>query len=145
MSNPFPVKFFNLLERKFVDCWIFLIYFFPAACLILQIKNYFIQTFLFRIFNFTTGLKLKVAFNLEPSEVVFTGLQKTGLLKPVFLWYLNLKPKIPRPVVLLGDALLHLTFPQIMLRQLCTSLLIVANSRRSTHTAPISESDGHVM
>ena len=36
---------------------------------------------------------------------------------------------------LLGDAPLHLMFPPIFLRHLYTSLLIVANSRRSTLTA----------
>ena len=50
---------------------------------------------------------------------------------------------------LLGDALLcptfPLMFPLIFLHHLCTSLLIVANSRWSTLMAPILESDGHVM
>jgi len=45
---------------------------------------------------------------------------------------------------LLGDALLCLTFPPTMLRQLHTSLFIIASSRRSTLMAPISESDSHV-
>jgi len=45
---------------------------------------------------------------------------------------------------MLGDALLHPTFPLIMLCHLCTSLLIVTNSRRSTLTALIVESNGHV-
>jgi len=45
---------------------------------------------------------------------------------------------------LLGDALLCPMFPPTTLRQLRTSLLIIASSRRSTLTAPISESDGHM-
>jgi len=46
---------------------------------------------------------------------------------------------------LLGDALLHPTFPLTMLCQLHTSLLIVASSRQSTLTAPILESDGPMV
>ena len=45
---------------------------------------------------------------------------------------------------MLGDAPLCLTFPLTTLCQLCTSLLIVANSRWSTLMAPILECDGHV-
>ena len=45
---------------------------------------------------------------------------------------------------MLGDALLRLTFPPTTLCQLCTSLLIITNSRQSTLTAPILESDGYV-
>ena len=45
---------------------------------------------------------------------------------------------------MLGYAPLHPMFPPTMLCQLYTSLLIVTSSRRSTLTAPISESDGHM-
>ena len=44
-----------------------------------------------------------------------------------------------------GDAPLCPTFPLIILRHLCTSLLIVAISRWSALMAPIAESDGHMM
>ena len=46
--------------------------------------------------------------------------------------------------MLLGDAPLCPMFPPTMLCQLCTSLLIVAGSRRNTLMALILESDGHV-
>jgi len=45
---------------------------------------------------------------------------------------------------LLGDALLHPTFPLIMLCHLCTSLLIIASSRWSALAALIVESNGHM-
>jgi len=54
-------------------------------------------------------------------------------------------PQISEFQMVLGDTPLHPTFPPIFLCHLYTSLLIVTNSRRSTLTALISESDGHVM
>ena len=47
--------------------------------------------------------------------------------------------------VMLGDAPLCPMFPLIFLHHLCIFLLIVASPRRSALTAPIPESDDHVM
>jgi len=47
--------------------------------------------------------------------------------------------------VMLGDAPLCPMFPPIFLHHLCIFLLIVASPRRSALTAPIPESDDHVM
>ena len=47
--------------------------------------------------------------------------------------------------MVLGDAPHRPTSPPIFLRHLCIFLLIIASPRQSALTAPILESDDHVM
>jgi len=107
------------------------------------------------VFSFLVNVLLQVNYiiidrhpDFEDSKVCEAADHTKSIVRHVVMSTGNPYPyplnPSPRVRVLLGDAPLHPTFPPIILCQLCTSLLIVANSRRSTLTAPIAGSNGHV-